>query len=520
MKDLYLHNPTYLELDDTYRGLPVLKSVLIKTSNYDQAVHDLERIGFVAIEILSATPGELNYSIRAFKGKHGPCYFTGKEVKYTGTALAALDDDNHVLFSEELKSVCDKTYRIFSLPPYRGLIEKKDGLKKPAPKDSVIENEISEDFESGLVSLYDQLQNSKEQSEQRKALFYPGPFRMLILRDGTIVYRGKWCSIPKNQSRDLIMRDRCVDSTEEHKAHLSYFQEEYNTHGSACLLKKFNPQVPRQPIYEPDFSKLSGIGKELQNRLIHVIDNHKKYFILIGNDIEDQIGCCPSREVTEANFLVSHGVLSSLAEPLLGDTCPVTMYAFKDELSIDKKGYSSKINGEFRSSVRNYLSKSHLSVTMRILKWILLGFVIISLVFAARKCQKLERANPGESLYEQLNASLEDRYMVVLFHNRKRCYQCLQMEQYTIDVLEGLNSSDEFRAKQPAFKTVVIDDPANANLVDRFGIFASTLVLLEFDKKQVIDSKTLLKATGMYRDEQAFKDFLENEIHQFLIEDE
>lgn len=512
MKDIYhLHNPTYLELDDTYRSLQVLKSVQIKSSDENRVIRDLEKIGFVAIEIKSYLQEESNHTIQAFKGKHGPCHYTGNKVKYTGAALAALDDDNHLLFSNSFMTVCDKTSRILSLPPYQGLIEGKHDDQKTG---------IEEDLESRQDSLYEQLSTIGERSDQRKTLFYHGPFRILILLDGSILYRGKWCSVPLNLSPDLITQDRCIQTTDENKGHLSYFQEEYNKSGSAWLLNDFKPEVPRQPDYETDFSKLTVISEELKSRLLQVIDNHKKYFILIGNEVDDKIGCCPSQEVTEANLLVRHGILSSLAEPLKGDSCPVTLYAFKDELSLTTSGgFSSELNEEFRRNIHVILSKSPHSIWMKILKWILLVFIIFSLVIAARKCQNLRNTNFDESLYEQLNVSSESQHLVVLFHNQKRCFQCRQMEIHAIDLLNVVYSND-FESEGLKFKTVVIDDPENRNMVDMFGIFAPTLVLLEFDQKELVKSKVLLDATRLYREEKAFKDLLDAEIHQFLIEDD
>ena len=92
MKEFFLHNPTYLQLDDAYRSLPPLGSLQVKTSNFSQTILELEKIGFVALEIRSYSTESVDHIIRAFKGKHGPCNFTGKKVCYTGAAMAALDD--------------------------------------------------------------------------------------------------------------------------------------------------------------------------------------------------------------------------------------------------------------------------------------------------------------------------------------------------------------------------------------------------------------------------------------------
>lgn len=515
MKEAYLHNPSFLELDDAYRGLSFLNSILIKSSQLEHTLSDLEKIGFVGIDIISYQDEASAQMIRAYKGKHGPCYFTGEKAGYTGSALAALDDDNHILHSNTLLEVCDKTFRILGLPAYQGLINSENELREIQQKNSSDADQL-DDFESIQASLYDQLRNITRRLEKRQTLFYPGPFRMLILEDGSMVYRGKWCSVPMELSRDLIDRDRCIESKEDQKGHLSYFQEEYKEHGSAALLQGFKPEITSQPIFESDFSMLRHISKKLKDRLLNLIDKQKKYFLLIGNEAEDQLGCCPSEEVTEANQLVKNGILSSLAEPIQGDSCPVTMYAFKDELSISSNGFNCQINEEFRGRVHRELIKSSGPVMMNILKWVLLAFIIISLGLAARKCEGLRNTTSSESIYQKLSPSPDAPFIVVLFHNQKRCYQCLEIEKNTATLLTE-HFQNELDMDHIAFKTVVIDDPSNIGIVELFGIFAPTLVLMEFDQKELIKSKVLLDVTELYRDEQAFKDQMEQELNQFMI---
>ena len=336
MEPVYLHNPTFIELDDAYRSLPKFEEIKLKTSNCESSIHDLEKIGFVAIEVISySSEDHPNCTIRAFKGKHGPCHFTGWKAKYSGAALAALDDDNHLLFRDKYKVVCEKTINIYSLPPFENLIDCKNTSKEPDLDNSIIETETG-DFETDQSLLFNQLKVLKMNSENRNVLFYPGPFRSLILQDGTMVRRGKWSSIPESMANDLIRKDGLFVLNGNQEVKAPYFQEEYTKYGSACLLDDFKPVAIVRPEIETDFSKFHAISDKFRTRLLRVIDNGKKHFILIGNDASDKLGCCPSEEVTDANFLVKYGILDALAEPIQGDSCPVTMYAFKGEISSKK----------------------------------------------------------------------------------------------------------------------------------------------------------------------------------------
>ena len=518
MEPVYLHNPTYIELDDAYRSLPKLEEIKLKSSNCNLSIHDLEKIGFVAIEVMSYSEEDHpDCTIRAFKGKHGPCHFTGWKAMYSGAALAALDDDNHILFTDKYKVVCEKTSNIYSLPPFENLIDRKKTSQEADLNNPIIVEE-SADFETDQSLLYNQLKDQKKNSERQKSLFYPGPFRFLILQDGTIVRRGKWNYIPESLCSDLIRKDGLMVLRGKPKVKTSYFQDEYAKYGSACLLDDFKPEVIDRPEFETDFSKLPFISGKFRTRLLSVINNRKKHFILIGSDANDQLGCCPSEEVTDANNLVKYGILSALAEPVQGESCPVTMYAFKGEISVNDHILSSKINQKFREEVRFHLNKSSLSKWQIMIKWLLLIFIMASLVLAGVKLYNMQNTSAERSMYEVLKPAKKNQSVVILFHNRKRCFQCMRMEKLTLEVLSesykyGL--SDE----SPQFKTIVIDDPANFSIVNQYGIFAATVVLVKFDQNEVVKSKVLVDATSLYRDEMAYKNFLKKELHQFLIGD-
>lgn len=515
MEPVYLHNPTFIELDDTYRGLPKLGEIQLKSSNSELAIHELEKVGFVGIEIISNASEDMLASIRAFKGKHGPCLFTGWKAKYKGAALVALDDDNHLLFADKYKSVCEKTSNIFSLPPYKNRIDCKKERPEADQNSSKSEDE-SGDFDSDQSFLFNQLKNKSRSSEDRNVYFYPGPFKLLILQDGTIIRRGKWNSIPLSIADELIRLDGLRKLIGEQIEIASYFQDEYATYGSACLLGEIQFEAINPPDYETDFSKLNLLSDKFKARLLNVIDGRKKYFVLIGNDAQDHFGCCPSEEVSEANRLVKQGILSAIAEPMQGDSCPVTIYAFKDEISVHENLLTNKINSEFRKQVYKHIHISTHSKWKVILKWALLAFITASLIVATKKCDSLQHTSAEKTVYEKLNPLKKKQIQLILFHNKKRCFQCLQIEEHTRAVLNE-DFYNELSNEGLQFKTVTIDDPENSSIVDHFGIFAATLVLMDFNERELVKSKVLMHATALYREEEAFKVQLKSDVEQFLI---
>ncbi len=59
-------------------------------------------------------------TVTAYKGKEGPCIERNQAVIYRGPWKQAVDDDDHVLPRGARVAVCEKTFEIYSKPPYDG----------------------------------------------------------------------------------------------------------------------------------------------------------------------------------------------------------------------------------------------------------------------------------------------------------------------------------------------------------------------------------------------------------------
>jgi len=92
-----------------------------------------ERAGFYGVEILSrqAAPWQViegiefrSVTVRAFKGKEGPCLERNQAIVYQGPWRCVCDDDGHTLYRGKRMAVCDKTFSILTDPagPYAGRI--------------------------------------------------------------------------------------------------------------------------------------------------------------------------------------------------------------------------------------------------------------------------------------------------------------------------------------------------------------------------------------------------------------
>ncbi len=61
-------------------------------------------------------------TVRAWKGKDGPCLERKQAVIYNGPWKAVIDDDGHKLIRGERMAVCDKTFNLYTKPPYADAI--------------------------------------------------------------------------------------------------------------------------------------------------------------------------------------------------------------------------------------------------------------------------------------------------------------------------------------------------------------------------------------------------------------
>jgi len=59
-------------------------------------------------------------TVTAYKGKEGPCIERNQAVIYRGPWKQVVDDDGHTLERGARMAVCDKTFKLYSQPPYGG----------------------------------------------------------------------------------------------------------------------------------------------------------------------------------------------------------------------------------------------------------------------------------------------------------------------------------------------------------------------------------------------------------------
>jgi hypothetical protein len=514
-----LKDPDALLLEDAYRTLPTTGEVSIdcELQSLEAILEGLESTGFAGIYIRLSGKSQDRIHIWACKGKQGSCYNTGRSARYHGAALAVLDDDHHLLLAGEEMPVCEKTATLYSLPAYRTLISCTDADMALLQKLQVEPETFDCDtFESSLERLY-MLTREKEASEEYTELFYPGPFKALVLKDGSVIRRGQVNKVPVSLAKKATESDGLFRLERLKSRPHESFPDCYRSEGSLCLLNRPRDTPLSESTQAPDFNSLQLISSVLRKRLLDILENHKDYFILTGSNREDQFGCCPSDEVTMADSLVRAGILCSTRESTSEDACPLTIYALRDEMSMEGGKLQFTQDETFRLEVLERLIKFHRGWPKKILTWILLIFVAGSIILALTRFIGPSGNSGRHGLYEQLDVSRPDGIAVVLFHYQRRCEQCLSLERFTGEVLKE-NYTGMVAAKQLQFKEVIMDDPENRNLVEGLDLVTSTVVLIRFEGMEEDTTLVLARSWELYDKETEFKQMLINQLDNILEE--
>lgn len=110
----------------------------------DRFLQAFEEAGLYGIELVErpARPWRTvegiefrSVTVIAHKGKEGPCWDRKQAVIYKGPFREVTDDDGHVLRRGVRVAVCDKTFQIYSRPPYAEHFSKVEPLE-PVPLDA------------------------------------------------------------------------------------------------------------------------------------------------------------------------------------------------------------------------------------------------------------------------------------------------------------------------------------------------------------------------------------------------
>ncbi len=520
---VHLNNPGEEDINNAYLRLPARGriSITCPIGSVGATMTCMEKVGFFGLKLIVPNRLQPTAQVWAFKGKEGACHDTGRTVSYRGVASVVLDDDGHLI--EGSTPVCEKTARLYALPVYRDFLVISQPDKRlydrlfvdPKPFDC-------DNFESSAASLAKRLKGPTGSSREPVPVMYPGPFRIIILKDGSMLRRGEITLLHSEQARLLKASKEALilDGEEIASRDLTparSFLTSYQTRGSLCLKDAWWVDGTTTLKEAVDYQALGKINETTQRRIGELIARRQSYFILTGSDPRDEYGCCPSDEVGSANRLVEAGILHFLAWPAPPGTCPTTIYAFAGEIEQKDGRPTFSFNDELRKQVQSHLEsskKGKIILLKNVLRVALLLFVGVALAYPFWQKPK----SPGDDAVRsiQIRAPMKNGVGIYFFHPSVRCNPCLNMEAFTQRTL-GDHFSEQMKNNTLQYKKVNIDDPRYRHLIDRYSIFTSTIVLVRFreGKEKSFESLTA-QVWQLYNSEQKFVSMLKQELSRFM----
>jgi hypothetical protein len=336
-----LSEPTVEAMRDTFAALP-RRGCLECVCRWERRLEVLDALEACGAFAITIEPVDGFVSVRAvaLKGKSGPCYDTGRRAAYRGEAAAVLDDDRHLIVGTI--RVCEKTGGLYTLWPYRGalsvtaadpeLLTRLD--REPVPFDC-------NTFDADCQRLAERLENAQRLTPNAhfSTVVYPGPFRALVLKDGSVVRRGVAALVPEalaGQNGLLSLPRGYAQEARPCEAYAAACRER----GAAFIFEPLGDggvTVAADPVEQAALSgaalaALRAAPHDLKRRLLRLIETREPYLVLTGSDPAEAGGCCPSTQVGAANRLVAAGALRSYAPPAPPDSCTATFYAFPGEI--------------------------------------------------------------------------------------------------------------------------------------------------------------------------------------------
>lgn len=117
---------------------------------------------------------------------------------------------------------------------------------------------------------------------------------------------------------------------------------------------------------------------------------------------------------------------------------------------------------------------------------------------------------------EQLPVS-ERKIVVYYFHGNSRCASCMTIEQYTRKAVEEAFAS-ELKSSDLELKVINVETPENAHFIKDYQLYTRSVILSDVKEGKETRWKNLQKVWELLRDEQAFKDYVQMEVFDYLEE--
>jgi len=126
-----------------------------------------------------------------------------------------------------------------------------------------------------------------------------------------------------------------------------------------------------------------------------------------------------------------------------------------------------------------------------------------------------KRRMPAPASAGQPGATLADSLIVYYWHGNTRCPTCRSIESQAHKVVQS-DFASELKSGAVTWQVANYEDPAAADLVQKFDILASVVVLARMQAGQIAQWKRLDRVGALVDDGPAYAAYLRAEIRQLL----
>lgn len=160
--------------------------------------------------------------------------------------------------------------------------------------------------------------------------------------------------------------------------------------------------------------------------------------------------------------------------------------------------------------------KKNMDKTRKIIKNLLLAFVLISIGFAFGKYSVKKTEADVDDTGESNESHSKDSYVQVYYmHSTFRCVSCNKIEEMTKNLLE---SNFHKELEDGFIKFSEVDFQKNEKLAKKFDIIASCVVVAKVENGNTTDFKRLDEVWTLMKDPPAFDKYISKAIDSYLKE--
>jgi hypothetical protein len=142
---------------------------------------------------------------------------------------------------------------------------------------------------------------------------------------------------------------------------------------------------------------------------------------------------------------------------------------------------------------------------MKLRRWPLV--ILMLSVLAMPAVPEIAAAPPEEGA--------EQTVIVYYFHGNKRCKTCRTIEAYAGEALES-RFSEELESGLLEWHVVNFDEAENKHFLEDFGLYSSSVVIVESDGGKAVRHEILPEVWPLVREKQSFFAYLNTAVRKYL----